>query len=101
MIDRPYRSETAPYRSTSVRKTGNARRCGMKTLRWLITLLFCAIAADATAMPQVTGQITVAAAKGSARHNHDVGVVLWLPPLAGRSAPRLGVQNGALHARLI
>jgi plastocyanin len=73
----------------------------MKTLRWLITLLFCAIAADAIAMAQVTGQITVAAANGSVRHNRDVGVVFWLTPLAGRSTPRLGIQNQTPHARLI
>jgi plastocyanin len=49
---------------------------------------------------QVTGQVRVTAANGSARANHDVSVVFWLTPL-DQPAPRPSAQNESTHPRLI
>lgn len=75
--------------------------CRKKMICLLTVLPLCAIAVDSSAVAQVTGQITVAAANGSARTSHDVSVVFWLTPLADQTAPRPSAQNDSTHPRLI
>jgi plastocyanin len=67
----------------------------------LTALLLSAIAVNSTAAAQVTGQVTVVAANGSAHRKSDVSVVLWLTSLADHPAPRLGAQNPLPHPSLI
>ena len=71
------------------------------SVRALLIAVLWAGSPTFVAAAQVTGRVSVSVANGVTRANHDVSVVFWLTPLAGRATPHPGAQDESPHARLI